>query len=197
MHGFRIASQDDEPAVVKHVDPGSPAASAGLKAGDSIAAINSENIHSLLDAKYRMLELFKSQSPIHLTLRDGRTVNIPAITIPARSLPVHPTQLYSAIDGALLGWLLWTFYPFRRHDGEAIALLLTIHPITRFLLEVIRIDEPAVFGTGMTISQNVSLILLACGIGLWWYLAHRRTGVVWPLSMEVDGPKRVSLAHQA
>ena len=69
-----------------------------------------------------------------------------------------------------MGWLLWSFFPFRRRDGEAIALLLTIHPITRFLLEIIRTDEPAVFGTGMTISQNVSLGLLACGAALWWYL---------------------------
>ena len=118
---------------------------------------------------------------VHLTLRDGRTIDIPAITLPDRSRPVHPTQLYSAIDGAILGWLLWSFFPFRRRDGEAIALLLTIHPITRFLLEIIRTDEPAVFGTGLTISQNVSLGLLACGAGLWWYLSRQPRGVVWPL----------------
>ena len=129
--------------------------------------------------------LFKSQQAVHLALRDGRTIDIPAITLPDRSRPVHPTQLYSAIDGGILGWLLWSFFPYRRRDGEAIALLLTIHPITRFLLEIIRTDEPAVFGTGLTISQNVSLGLLACGAGLWWYLSRQPRGVVWPLNQNV------------
>ena len=94
---------------------------------------------------------------------------------------MHPTQIYSAIDAGLLGWLLWAYFPFRRRDGECIALLLTIHPITRFLLEIIRTDEPAVFGTGLSISQNISFVLLACGAGLWWYLSRRPRGVVWPL----------------
>lgn len=184
LHGFRINSKNNEPAVVTRVDPGSPAAEAGLKVGDAIGAINGLQIQSLLDAKLRMLELSKSQQVVDLALRDGRTIDIPAITPPEQSRPIHPTQLYSAIDGALLGWLLWSFFPFRRRDGEAIALLLTIHPITRFLLEIIRTDEPPVFGTGLSISQNISLGLLACGAGLWWYLSRQPRGVVWPLNQQ-------------
>jgi phosphatidylglycerol:prolipoprotein diacylglycerol transferase len=137
-----------------------------------------------------MLDVFKRKQRVDLELRDGRKIEIPAIALPDRSRPVHPTQLYSAIDGALLGWLLWSFFPYRRRDGEAIALLLTIHPITRFLLEIIRTDEPAVFGTGLTISQNVSLILLACGAGLWWYLSRQPRGVVWPLVSTSAEPRR-------
>ena len=161
---------------------GSPAAAGGLKVGDSINAINDVHITSLLDAKLQMLDLFKSQKALRLSLSDGRTIEIPAITMPALSRPVHPTQLYSAIDAGLLGWLLWALYPLRRRDGESIALLLTIHPITRFLLEIIRTDEPAVAGTGMTISQNVSLVLLVCGAALWRYLSRQRRGVIWPLA---------------
>jgi phosphatidylglycerol:prolipoprotein diacylglycerol transferase len=97
--------------------------------------------------------------------------------LPSRSLPVHPAQLYSAIDAGLLSWLVWAFYPFRRKDGQAIALLLTIHPITRFLLEIIRIDEPAVFGTGLSISQNISLAILVLALGLWWHLSRQPSGV--------------------
>jgi phosphatidylglycerol---prolipoprotein diacylglyceryl transferase len=119
---------------------------------------------------------------VELALRSGKTIKIPAVAPPARSLPVHPTQLYSAVDGALLGWFLWAYFPFRRRDGELIALLLTIHPVTRFLLEIIRTDEPAVFGTGMSISQNISILLLACGAGLWWYLLRQPRGVAWPLA---------------
>ena len=56
MHGFRMNSKGNEPAVVKRVDPGSPAAEAGLKVGDSIVAINNLQIRSPHDAKLRMLE---------------------------------------------------------------------------------------------------------------------------------------------
>jgi phosphatidylglycerol:prolipoprotein diacylglycerol transferase len=182
LQGFHINSQGSEPAVIQRVNPNTPADVAGLKAGDVVASINGLQIRSLYNAKLQLLELTKSQRAIHLELRDRRTVDIPAISLPDRSLPVHPTQLYSAIDAGIIGWLLWSFIPFRRRDGEAIALLLTIHPITRFLLEIVRTDEPAVFGTGLTISQNVSLGLLACAAGLWWYLSRQPRGVVWPLS---------------
>ena len=29
---------------------------------------------------------------------------------------------------ALIGWFLWSYYPFRRRDGEVIALMLMIYP---------------------------------------------------------------------
>lgn len=182
LHGFRLKSQGKQPAVVSNVESDSPAAAADLRVGDSVDAINDLKINSLYDAKRQLLNAVIAQQPIRLALRDGRNITISAISMPERSRPVHPTQLYSAIDAALLGWLLWTFYPLRRRDGEAIALLLTIHPITRFLLEIIRTDEPAVFGTGMTISQNVSLVLLVCGAALWWYLSRQPRGIVWPLA---------------
>ena len=68
-----------------------------------------------------------------------------------------PTQLYAAIDAGLLALVLWFYYPFRRRDGEVFALLITLHPISRFFLEMIRSDEPGQFGTGLTISQWLSL----------------------------------------
>jgi phosphatidylglycerol:prolipoprotein diacylglycerol transferase len=180
MNGFRINSEAGQPAVVTKINDES-VARAGLQVGDSIRAINGREAASLFEAKQELLEAFKMQKPLRLSLSDGRTIDLPAASIPERSLPVHPTQLYSAVDAGLLGWLLWTYYPLRQRDGAAIALLLTIHPITRFLLEIIRTDEPAVFGTGMTISQNISLLLLACGAGLWWYLSGQPRGITWPL----------------
>jgi phosphatidylglycerol:prolipoprotein diacylglycerol transferase len=89
----------------------------------------------------------------------------------AWSLPVHPTQLYSTIDGLILLLLLTAFYPLRRRDGEVMALLMVTYPISRFCIEWLRNDEP-VFLAGMTISQNLSLLLLACGIAFWAYLGR-------------------------
>jgi len=87
-----------------------------------------------------------------------------------RSLPVHPTQLYSALDGLILLGLLSAYYPLRRRDGEVMALLAVTYPITRFLIERLRNDEGA-FLAGMTISQNISLVILAMGLAFWGWLS--------------------------
>ena len=44
------------------------------------------------------------------------------------SLPVHPTQIYSAIDGLVLLLLLSAYYPLRRRDGEVMGLLMLTYP---------------------------------------------------------------------
>jgi phosphatidylglycerol:prolipoprotein diacylglycerol transferase len=87
------------------------------------------------------------------------------------SLPVHPTQLYSAIDGLVLLVLLTAYYPLRRRDGEVMALLMVTYPITRFLIELLRNDE-GIFFARMTISQNISLVLLLCGLAFWFSLSR-------------------------
>jgi phosphatidylglycerol:prolipoprotein diacylglycerol transferase len=191
LYGFRLESREAQPAVVMRVDPGSPADKAGLQAGDAITAIEGEPIESAAHAKELILHNFLSEQSLKLTLHSGTALEVAAVPPPPRSRPVHPTQLYSAIDAGILAWLLWSFYPLRRRDGDAVALLLTIHPVTRFLLEVIRTDEPAVFGTGMSISQNISLLLLAVAGLLWWYLFKQPKGVVWPLATEAASLKPV------
>jgi phosphatidylglycerol---prolipoprotein diacylglyceryl transferase len=87
----------------------------------------------------------------------------------AHSLPVHPTQLYAALDGIILLSLLSAFYPFRRRDGEVMALLMVTYPVTRFFIETLRDDE-GVFLIGLTISQFISVVLFPCGVALWAYL---------------------------
>jgi phosphatidylglycerol---prolipoprotein diacylglyceryl transferase len=85
------------------------------------------------------------------------------------SLPLHPTQLYSALDGLILLILLSAYYPLRRRDGEVMGLLMVAYPITRFLIEYLRNDEPAFFA-GLTISQAISVGLLLCALLYWAWL---------------------------
>jgi phosphatidylglycerol:prolipoprotein diacylglycerol transferase len=181
LHGFRLETGGDGKVIIGRVDAGSPAAAAGLKRGDVIDAVNGRRVDSLTDARILTEKAFLAETPLALSMSGGATAQVSPVPPPSRSRPVHPTQIYSAIDAGLLGWLLWALFPFRTRDGQCIALLLTIHPITRFLLEVIRTDEPAVFGTGLSISQNISVLLLACAALLWWYISRRPRGVTWPL----------------
>jgi phosphatidylglycerol:prolipoprotein diacylglycerol transferase len=89
----------------------------------------------------------------------------------AWSLPIHPTQLYSAIDALVLLILLLTYFPLRRRDGEVIGLLMVTYPVTRFLIEYLRNDEGAFFA-GLTISQNISILLLVGGLAYWFWLSR-------------------------
>jgi len=95
---------------------------------------------------------------------------------PPWSLPVHPAQLYAAIDAALLAWLAAAFTPWARRDGAVFALVLTLHPISRILLEMIRVDEAPALGTPLSISQLISVVLLACAAVAWGSLWNRPTG---------------------
>lgn len=107
------------------------------------------------------------------------------------SLPVHPTQLYSTIDGLVLVGLLLAYFPLRRRDGEVMGLLMVTYPITRFLIEHLRGDEGAVFA-GMTISQAISVALFAMGLVYWWWLSTQPRGVA--AQTEADRPAVVAAA---
>lgn len=96
-----------------------------------------------------------------------------AIAAQPWSLPVHPAQLYAAIDAAILSLLAVCFTPLARRDGEVFAMVLTLHPLSRLLLEMIRVDEPPALGTVLSISQLVSLVLLALAACLWWWLSRQ------------------------
>jgi phosphatidylglycerol---prolipoprotein diacylglyceryl transferase len=77
---------------------------------------------------------------------------------------------YSALDGLVLLLLLSAYFLLRRRDGEVMALLMVTYPITRFLIEYLRNDEGAFFA-GLTISRNISVVLLLGGFLYWTWLS--------------------------
>ncbi|MEM1304834.1 MAG: prolipoprotein diacylglyceryl transferase family protein, partial [Planctomycetota bacterium] len=149
---------------------------AGLVAGAELVAINSVAIESLDQAQAWMLQAYQNRLPVRLRLATGETVDLPAPEPRERSLPVHPTQVYSAVNAGLLGWFLWSYYPHRRRDGEVIGLGLTIYPVSRFLIEAIRVDESAVLQTGLTISQNVSVLIFVAMAFYWAWIVRAPRG---------------------
>lgn len=136
-----------------------------------IASINGFLAQNQLQASAVLGKAMGQGVSLNIVTVDGEVLTTKAY-VSGRSLPIHPTQIYSAINAGLLAWLLWSFYPLRRWDGQVILLLLTIYPFSRFLLEIIRTDESAIFGTGLSISQNVSLLLLV-PVAIGWYVLPR------------------------
>ncbi|MEK6249675.1 MAG: prolipoprotein diacylglyceryl transferase [Planctomycetales bacterium] len=98
---------------------------------------------------------------------------------PPRSLPIGPTQIYSAINAILICLFLLAFHPYRRRDGMVFGLLITIYPVTRILLEMIRIDEAPMFGTGLSISQIISVVMLASVVLFWVFLLRTSGKKLW------------------
>src|SRR5262249_40680612 len=151
--GVWLGEKDDR-VVVTYVSLGGSASNAGLKVGDVVEGVNGAQVLSLADARQK---LAAGSTAFVIDTADGRTVQWLSGNGPPRSVPIHAAQLYAAIDAALLALVLWLCFPYRRHDGEVFALLITLHPLSRILLEMIRSDEPGQFGTSFTISQWISL----------------------------------------
>jgi phosphatidylglycerol:prolipoprotein diacylglycerol transferase len=93
------------------------------------------------------------------------------------SLPVHPTQLYSAVAGFVVLGLLLLYSRRPRRAGELMAFLMLAYPLTRWPIEALRSDEPAVFA-GMTWSQNISVALLLGGLALQFFVRMRSQGAL-------------------
>lgn len=168
--GFRLPLDDGAPPQIEWLDDTSPAAAQGLAVGDVLRRINGQPIATAGDAHAALLEALASRGGLLLETQNGHRATWPMGLSVSHTLPVHPTQLYETISAALLCLLLLAYEPFKRRDGELMALLLGGYAVSRFLIEAIRVDEPAVWGTGMSISQNVSLLVLAFALVLLIYV---------------------------
>jgi phosphatidylglycerol:prolipoprotein diacylglycerol transferase len=156
----------------------SDVARSGVKVGDRIVRFD-ELVDPTVAQVWQRLQTAGPAGVFTLMTAGDPREKVLSWSPPPRSAPMHPTQIYSSINALLLCLLLVAYYPLRRHDGEVFALLLTLYPITRFVLEIIRTDEMAVFGTQMSISQNVSILFLLGVIALWWYVLSQPAGKLW------------------
>lgn len=89
------------------------------------------------------------------------------------TMRLHPTQLYSSITAAILFFLTNTYFYYRPRNGSVIALSAFGYAITRFTIEFLRNDEVAQFGTGLTISQLISIVMFVFAIGFSVWLSRQ------------------------
>ena len=81
------------------------------------------------------------------------------------SLSVHPTQIYSMLGNLSIFFIIKAFFKHRRRDGEVTLMFCGLYSIMRFTVEIFRDDNPLLFD-GMTISQNVSILVLIAIVAL-------------------------------
>lgn len=108
------------------------------------------------------------------------------------SLPVHPAQVYGIINALLLSWLLLELLHRRKRHGVVFAVLCTVYPLTRMILELVRVDNPH-DSAGLTVSQAVSVGMFLFGVALLLYLrtlperSPRAVAYVPPSEDQSDG----------
>jgi phosphatidylglycerol---prolipoprotein diacylglyceryl transferase len=103
----------------------------------------------------------KSQLSIGVERADGSNAEL---TFAPSTIGLYPTQLYETVSMVLLIGLLLAYYPFRRHDGQLMVVLMVGYAVHRFINESLRI-EPS-YALGLTLSQWGSVVVLAAAIGI-------------------------------
>jgi phosphatidylglycerol:prolipoprotein diacylglycerol transferase len=132
-----------------------------------------------------------------------------------RCLPVHPTQLYSSANAALLCLVLYLFWRrsqrttcsgymkklFTR-SGHTFALAFILYGITRFLIEYIRDDNPFEYAwwaiyKGGTVSQNLSIYLVILGVVLMIVFEIMKPSALEPDIVTRDEKKKIKKANES
>ena len=91
-------------------------------------------------------------------------------------IQVHPTFFYeSCWNLCLLLFMLW-FRRYKKYDGQMLWIYLRGYGIGRFWIESLRTDQLILFGTGLPVSQALSLVLILVAAGnlIWRGYQHRQ-----------------------
>jgi phosphatidylglycerol---prolipoprotein diacylglyceryl transferase len=108
-----------------------------------------------------------------------RNPQLKPIAAAQRSLPIHPSQLYSTLAALLLAVTLVAFYTTAPAPGRVFALMMILEGFARFTIETLRV-EPAVLtlgGVAFSYSMVVGALLVPAGVVAWFAfgLYDRRT----------------------
>ncbi len=95
---------------------------------------------------------------------------------------VHPTFLYESIWNAIGFLLLHQFVRRgkRRYDGQVFLCYLAWYGLGRAWIEGLRTDSLYLFGTGIRVSQLLSILLFLGAIVILFCFRHKRTAPTQP-----------------
>lgn len=99
-----------------------------------------------------------------------------ALADKSRAKPVQPTELYSAFNAFLIAAVTFAYFSLRPAAGRVFALMLILKGLSRYTLEMIRV-EPPVLGN-LSFSMVLSIGLLAAG-ALMFYACGRARPSKW------------------
>lgn len=166
---------NEDTRKIEAVQPGSLADQAGIQVGGTLETLADDPT----PLEFASREIPREQAlPGVFAMVDGRRYRWSPEELPQRALPVYPAQLISSVSGLVLCLVLCALSSWRFRDGTIMMLGFAAYAVLRFVLEMIRVDEAGQFGTGLSISQLVSLVVFALSlVGLAWiYCSPRLSG---------------------
>ncbi|MFO0916047.1 MAG: prolipoprotein diacylglyceryl transferase family protein [Pirellulales bacterium] len=184
--GIQLGLSQDH-VVIRSIRPDSPASGSPLRPGMRLKTINNHEVDSLNSARY-LIATSPFDSRLTVVDPEGQELIVNLVMKPpAHSLPTEPTQIYSALNAVILCLLALAVESRLPRQGMLMALVLGLYAVTRFLEEIIRQDEGSFAGTGLTISQNISIVLLVAALVMAWWTATRGPAAQRPASPPVTG----------
>jgi len=80
-------------------------------------------------------------------------------------IPLHPTQLYEALNNLTIFCLLWFFRKRKKYDGQIFWMYVLLYGITRFVLETFRADFRGdyIFGN-LSVSQVIGGLMAVLSV---------------------------------
>lgn len=120
-------------------------------------------------------ELIQERDDGRISLRQPLTLEQKNAALSAKSLPVHPTQIYSFITAGLIAVVSYFCFTLRLPAGRGFALMMMLEGMSRGMIETLR-TEPIVGGYGITLSMWIGAAVFAGGLALWFLFSSPQTG---------------------
>ena len=90
------------------------------------------------------------------------------------NVPLHPTQLYDAMNGLAIFFFLDWMSGRKTFDGQIFWLFLFLYSMTRFFIEIFRGDPRGfLFGNLLSTSQGIGVLLAISSLFMLFYMNKR------------------------
>lgn len=91
-------------------------------------------------------------------------------------IQVHPTFLYESLWNLCVFFFLLWFSKRKKFKGQVFLLYLGLYGFGRFFIEGLRADSLMLFGTGIAVSQALSLVLVLASVILQIFFLKKNSG---------------------
>lgn len=95
------------------------------------------------------------------------------IYMPLHQARLHPTQLYDTALLLIVYGILKKMQQKKWAPGQVFVLCLILAPLERFVVEFFRCDHESLLA-GLSVFQWVSIGIMLLGLGLFFYLQHKK-----------------------
>ncbi len=90
-------------------------------------------------------------------------------------IPLHPTQLYDALNALLIFGVLMIAKKHKKFMGQQLCIYMILYAIGRSIVEIYRGDtiRGFVIDPYLSTSQFISIFIFSMGVGLWVYWSKK------------------------